>query len=121
MNNKMTRSEERELLALRATLAQLKIEIAQAKKKQERQKTKRSTNTSLNLTYLANATNYFMSNQYLLKIAMLPTRWKHRLLLGGVLVAWQYYQSAKQHQPITHTSSDDVIDITPEFSRLENK
>lgn len=120
MSEKMTRDEERELLELEAMLARLKIQAAQAKKKKTRVQGKSSVNNMLNF---ANTAGNFISNQNLLKLAMLPVRWKHRLLLCGGLMAWEFYRS-QQKSNSNNISRDvlddgDVIDVYPDFKRLK--
>ncbi|XXQ68475.1 hypothetical protein ACKLNO_00965 [Neisseriaceae bacterium B1] len=116
MSEKMTREEERELLELQAMLSRLKIQAAQVKSQQKRRQEQAPSETMLNF---ANSASSFVSNNNLLKLAMLPARWKHRILLGGALMAWEYYrahQNSKQVHP-----HNDVIDVYPDYKQLDNK
>lgn len=115
MSEKMTREEERELLELQAMLSRLKIQAAQTKSQQARQKEKSSSESMLN--FATTAGNFF-TNSNLLKLAMLPSSWKNRILLGGALIAWEYYR--KQQNP-TKKSNRRLIDITPKTRYLNNK
>lgn len=114
MSEKMTREEERELLELQAKLSRLKIQVAQAKKKQARRKENAPAD---NILHLVNSAGSFVSNNSLLKLAMLPTSWKYRVLLGGTLLAWEYYRN----RPTTPPSQRRLIDITPPTLYLEDK
>lgn len=119
MNEKLTPAQERELLELQAMLARLKIQAAQVQTKQRRRHEKISTHTMLGL---ANSANHIMKNHGVFKIAMLPQKWKYRLLLGGALMAWEWYRTQKLNQPYhSKIQDDDIIDVYPDNKQIKHQ
>ena len=70
----------------------------------------------LNFKQLANSAGSLISNRQLFKIALLPTRWQYRLLLGGALLAWEYWRLQRDVRPVV--KDDNIIDVTPEYPKL---
>ena len=100
----MTREEERELLELQAELARLKIQAAQLKRARNRARDRShaAVHAFLNFKQLANSAGSLISNRQLFKIALLPTRWQYRLLLGGALLAWEYWRLQRDVRPVVY-------------------
>ena len=115
----MTREEERELLELQAKLARLKIQAAQLKRARNRARDRShaTVHAFLNFKQLANSAGSLISNRQLFKIAMLPTRWQYRLLLGGALLAWEYWR-LQQGGRRSAVKDDNIIDVTPGYPKL---
>lgn len=120
MPDKLTREQERELLQLRSQLAQLKLKAAHRTRRQ-RQHHSAPADTVLNF---ANNLSGVVGNRKLLKLALLPSRWKYRLLLGGALLAWEYYKNShSQPTPIRRRNYNDgnFIEAERDFNRLPDK
>ncbi|MDO4433123.1 MAG: hypothetical protein Q4B82_00885 [Alysiella sp.] len=83
------RKQERELLVLQARLMQLKIAAVHAQKRGIRHNNAAPSQT---LMHFAHRATGFISNKRLLKLAMLPSRWRHRLIVGGLLFVWEWYR-----------------------------
>lgn len=115
----MTREEERELLELQAELSRLKIKAAQLKRARNRARDRShaAVHAFLNFKQLANSAGSLISNRQLFKIALLPTRWQYRLLLGGALLAWEYWR-LQQGGRRTAVHDDNIIDVTPDYPKL---
>lgn len=114
----MTREEERELLELQAELSRLKIKAAQLKRARNRafDRSHAAVHAFLNFKQLANSAGSLISNRQLFKIALLPTRWQYRLLLGGALLAWEYWRL--QQNNWRPTKKSNIIDVTPKYPKL---
>lgn len=82
--------EQRELLALKADLVRLKIALA---KRQQQMEDARQASSALPLVPLLNSADKLYAQPLLWKAALWPSRWKHKLLLGGALLAWQWWRS----------------------------
>ena len=106
----MTREEERELLELQAKLARLKIQAAQLKRARNRARDRShaAVHAFLNFKQLANSAGSLISNRQLFKI---------RLLLGGALLAWEYWR-LQQGGRRSAVKDDNIIDVTPDYPKL---
>ncbi|EGY53678.1 hypothetical protein [Neisseria shayeganii] len=82
--------EQRELLALKADLVRLKIALA---KRQQQMEDARQVSSALPLAPLISGAEKLYAQPLLWKLALWPSRWKHKLLLGGALMAWQWWRS----------------------------
>lgn len=121
MFDKLTREEERELLELRSQLAQLKLKAAQVQAERARQRQSAPADAVFNF---ANNLSGVVGNKKLLKLALLPSRWKYRLLIGAALLAWEYYQSSQSRPPAIRRRSygdGDFIEAERDFGRLPDK
>lgn len=122
MFNKLTREQERELLELRSRLAQLKLQAAQ--KQTSRERTRQSAPADAVFNF-ANNLSGVLGNRKLLKLALLPSRWKYRLLLGGALLAWEYYQNTRSEQPAENRrrsyNDGNFIEAERDFDQLPDK
>lgn len=120
LTREQEREQERELLQLRSQLAQLKLKAAHRTRRQ-RQHHSAPADTVLNF---ANNLSGVVGNRKLLKLALLPSRWKYRLLLGGALLAWEYYKNShSQPTPIRRRNYNDgnFIEAERDFNRLPDK
>lgn len=79
-----TREQERELLQLQCRLARLKL---QTESRQNRRRQAQESRKHQALPQLLELGNRLLQQRSLLKLALLPSKWKYRLLLGGVLLA----------------------------------
>ncbi|MDO5073037.1 Uncharacterised protein [Neisseria animaloris] len=84
------RSEERELLELKANLARLKITAEQLKLRKARAQQKHIDSKFNQFVSLADG---LPSSDLLWKSAFLPLRWKHRFMLGAGLVLWRLWNT----------------------------
>ena len=114
----MTREEERELLELQAKLARLKIQAAQLKRARNRARDRShaAVHTFLNFKQLANSAGSRIRHRHFFKLAVVPTRGQYRLLLGGALLAWEYWRLQRDVRPVV--KDDNIIDVTPEYPKL---
>lgn len=121
MSDKLTREQERELLELRSLLAQLKLKAAQNETRRERSRQSAPADAVFDF---ANNLSGVVTNKKLLKLALLPSRWKYRLLIGGALLAWEYYQNTRHRPPAFRRRSYDdgnFIEAERDFDRLPDK
>lgn len=124
MFNRLTREQERELLELRSLLAQLKLKAAQTQTREQRRRHDAPADAVFNF---ANNLSGVVGNRKLLKLALLPARWQHRLLIGAALLAWEYYQNRQENKrryaaPRRRVYDEgDVIEAERDYRRLPGK
>lgn len=120
MDENLTREQERELLELQAMLLKLRIEAAQAKKKEQKRFAQAPSATLFNWV---NSASGFVGNNHLIKLAMLPSRWKHRLILGAALFAWEFYRNQQRNLSSgrSYKNDADVIESQPYFKKIPYK
>lgn len=80
--------QQRELLALKADLVRAKILLAKRQQQIEAQRSHAAPFASL-----LHSAEKLSAQPLLWKAALWPSRWKHKLLLGGALLAWEWWRS----------------------------
>lgn len=77
--------EERELLSLQADLVRLKITLAKRRQQQQ-------ASQAPPLAALVDSAEKLGTQPWLWKTVLLPSKWRHKLLLGGGLLLWQWWR-----------------------------
>lgn len=99
---RMTSEQQREILELQAQLARLKIAAEYLKQQQARQQQSSidaGFNKALSLTNTAiGFTDGLPSRRLLWNSVFLPLRWRHRLILGSVLLLWKLWRDSADFQ-----------------------
>lgn len=86
--SKSSIQEQRELLSLQADLVRLKMAVAQKRQQQEA-----LGQTDQLLTLLAGSAEKIGTRPLLWRAVLLPAKWRHRVLLGGALLLWQWWRN----------------------------
>lgn len=92
MTDKYSAPQERELLALRCQLARLKLAAARENRRRHHQQ--HGAGQTL-LLRLADSVGNVAADPRLLKFALLPAKWRYRLLLIAAMAAWSYWSQER--------------------------
>ncbi len=93
--SKLSKREERELLELEIELARLKLATAELQRKRQQRQRQQNEHFGRKLIELAGQAS---QKKLTWSAVMMPARWKHRLLVGAALLAWEYWQKQQDKQ-----------------------
>ena len=92
--SKLSKQEERELLELEIERARLKLATGELLRKRQQQQRQQDEHFGHKLIELAGQAS---QKKLTWSAVMMPARWKHRVLVGIALLAWEYWRKQQNH------------------------